>query len=80
MERTIADVGDANVHEANGHLQRRTKVDSDIYKVVVFGSSNERAKFLKPFRFADNRYIDGRTLVKVFRDVAGCVKEAELAG
>jgi hypothetical protein len=46
-----------------------SKDDTDFYNVVVFGSYNERAEFLKEFGFADNRYIDGRTLVKVFRSL-----------
>lgn len=53
----------------------RSKDDTDFYNVVVFGSYNERAEFLKEFGFADNRYIDGRTLVEVFRSL----KKAELA-
>jgi hypothetical protein len=57
----------------------RSKDDTDFYNVVVFGSYNERAEFLKEFGFSDNRYIDGRTLVQVFRDIRN-VKQAELAG
>jgi hypothetical protein len=59
--------------------QGRTKDDSDFYVVVVSGSYNEQAECLKAFGFANNRYIDGRTLVDVFRDVARRVKEAKLA-
>lgn len=57
------------------HESSRSKDDTDFYNVVVFGSYNERAEFLKEFGLADNRYIDGRTLVKILRDI----KEAKSA-
>ena len=53
----------------------RQKDDTDFYNVVVFGSVNERDEFLKEFGFETNRYIDGRTLVEVFRSV----KKSELS-
>lgn len=54
----------------------KNKDDTDFYCVVVFGSTNERGEFLKEFGFPDNRYIDGRTLVQVFK---GNLKQTELA-
>lgn len=70
-----------NVKDAYEKLteSNRAKDDADYYNVVVFGSYNERLEFLKEFGFADNRYIDGRSLVQVFRDIAGRLKESELA-
>lgn len=51
------------------HESHATKDDTDFYCVVVFGSYGDRKEFLDEFGFDDNRYIDGRTLVKVFREV-----------
>lgn len=61
----------AGVKDAYEKLSQmnRTKDDTDFYNVVVFGSYNERAEFLKEFGFEDNRYIDGRTLVAILRDL-----------
>lgn len=53
----------------------RNMDDQDYYNVVVFGSHAERKDFLEAFGFDDNRYIDGRTLVQILRDL----KEAQLA-
>jgi hypothetical protein len=46
-----------------------TKDDTDFYNVVVFGSYEERKEFLAAFGFEDNRYIDGRTLLKILFDL-----------
>ena len=54
----------------------RSKDDTDFYNVVVFGSYNERREFLQEFGFEDNRYIDGRTLVQILRDLRDA-KESE---
>ena len=66
-----------NVKEAYDRLTQmgRTKDDTDFYSVVVFGSYSERKEFLQELGFEDNRYIDGRTLVQIFRDI----KQAKLA-
>lgn len=53
----------------------RHKDDTDFYSVVVFGSHSERQEFLAEFGFEDNRYLDGRTLGKVLRNL----KETKLA-
>ena len=69
----------AAVKEAYQKLDQmsKNKDDTDFYNVVVFGSYNDRLEFLKEFGFADNRYIDGRTLVQLFRQVKGEVKQTE---
>lgn len=56
--------------------------DTDYYNVVVFGSHEERKEFLDEFGFEDNRYLDGRTLVEVFRELrrARDAEKAKLAG
>ena len=48
----------------------QSKDDTDFYNVVVFGSHNERAEFLKEFGLENNRYIDGRVLVQIFRQIS----------
>jgi hypothetical protein len=61
----------AGVKEAYEKLavMNRSKDDTDFYSVVVFGSYNERKEFYDEFGFEDNRYIDGRTLVQILRDL-----------
>lgn len=68
----------AGVKEAYEKLSQmnRSKDDKDFYAVVVFGSYNERKEFYDAFGFEDNRYLDGRTLVQILRDL----KEAQAPG
>ena len=66
LSKQLADVKAAY---AKLEASSRSKDDTDFYNVVVFGSYNERAEFLKEFGFADNRYIDGRVLVEVLRGI-----------
>ena len=58
----------------------RGKDDTDFYNVVVFGSHGEREEFLKEFGLEDNRYVDGRTLVSILRQLKADIKQAQLAG
>lgn len=47
----------------------RSVDDQDFYHVVVFGSLAERTEFVNEFGFENNRYIDGRTLLQLLRDL-----------
>ncbi|MEI8289560.1 MAG: hypothetical protein WCH99_08795 [Verrucomicrobiota bacterium] len=69
QEQLSADM--AKVKDAYAKLTEmgKSKDDTDFYNVVVFGSYNERSEFLKEFGFEDNRYIDGRTLVQILRQI-----------
>jgi hypothetical protein len=55
------------------------KDDTDFYNVVVFESHAERLEFLKEFGFEDNRYLSGRVLAQILRNIRD-VKKAEASG
>ena len=75
LAKQLAGVKDAYDKLTKAHLHMD---DQDFYSVIVFGSHAERKDFLDEFGFEDNRYLDGRTLTVVLRDLKA--ENAKLAG